>query len=137
MDLSAARINRIIQKEIDGGVPSQRIVIAGFSQGGALALHAALRSQHSLGGCVALSTWVPFGKDYPAALSSTAASLKILQVHGDEDEVVSYKWGHQSHELLKTMITPAPKLLTIEGMGHSADRQETMEVARFLRDILQ
>eukprot|EP01031_Cornospumella_fuschlensis_P040788 gene40788-49745_t len=88
MDASAERINRIIQQEIDSGVAPNKIVVAGFSQGGALALHTALRSQHSLGGCIALSTWVPFASEYPTSLSPAAANLKILQVHGDEDQVV-------------------------------------------------
>lgn len=79
-DESAARINTIIQQEIDKGVDPKRIVIAGFSQGGALALHTALRSPHALGGCVALSTWLPLRDAYPAAISPAAKGLKILQV---------------------------------------------------------
>ena len=115
MDASAERINRIIQQEIDSGVAPNKIVVAGFSQGGALALHTALRSQHSLGGCIALSTWVPFASEYPTSLSPAAANLKILQVHGDEDQVVGYEWGSRSHQLLKSMFTePAPVFLTIE-----------------------
>ncbi len=79
-DRSAARINEIIQTEVDGGIPPNKIVVAGFSQGGAVALHVAMRSTHSLGGCVALSTWLPLREDYPAALSPAAATLPILQV---------------------------------------------------------
>jgi predicted esterase len=79
-DESKVRVEKIVQTEIDNGIESKRIVIAGFSQGGALAFHTALRSPHSIGGCVALSTWVPFSADYPAALSPAASSLKILQV---------------------------------------------------------
>jgi predicted esterase len=79
-DESKVRVDKIVQTEIDKGIESKRIVIAGFSQGGALAFHTALRSSHSIGGCVALSTWVPFSADYPAALSRAASSLKILQV---------------------------------------------------------
>lgn len=74
-------MNAIIQKEIDGGVKPSRIIVAGFSQGGAVAFHTALRSSHALGGCVALSTWVPLREDYPAALSENAKTLKILQVN--------------------------------------------------------
>lgn len=79
-DESAARVNAIIQREIDGGIKPARIIVAGFSQGGAVAFHTALRSTHALGGCVALSTWVPLRADYPAALSEAAKGLKILQV---------------------------------------------------------
>lgn len=90
-------------------------MIAGFSQGGALALHTSLRSQYTLGGCLALSTWLPLGSHYPDALSTANANLKILQIHGDEDRVVSHQWGEKSHEKLKTLISaPVPEFLTIE-----------------------
>lgn len=133
---SAERVNHIIQQELDKGIPPNKIVVAGFSQGGALALHVALRSSHTLGGCIALSTWVPFRKEYPAALSSTAENLRVLQVHGDEDMVVSHRWGEGSHQLLKTMIKePVPEFMTIEGMGHSSDDDEMAAVTRFLRSV--
>jgi predicted esterase len=70
-----------VQKEIDAGVAPSQIVVAGFSQGGAVALHTVLRSPHALGGCVALSTWLPLNADYPAKLSpAAAASARIFQV---------------------------------------------------------
>jgi predicted esterase len=84
-DLSASRINRIIQTEIDSGVPASKILIAGFSQGGALALHVALRSEHSLAAAVALSTWLPLNAEYPLKMTSAAGQLPVLQIHGYED----------------------------------------------------
>ena len=78
---------QIIQKEVDQGIPAEKIVVVGFSQGGALALHTSLRSTHKLGGCVALSSWLPLRADYPAALTPESRTLPILQVHGDEDMV--------------------------------------------------
>lgn len=112
---TSKRINAFIQAEIDKGVAPNRIVLAGFSQGGAVALHVSLRSEHSLGGCIALSTWLPFRSQYPDVLSSAATNLPVLQVHGDEDRVVSYPWGKGSHEVLKGLLTsPAPEFITIE-----------------------
>lgn len=112
---TSKRINAFIQAEIDKGVAPNRIVLAGFSQGGAVALHVSLRSEHSLGGCIALSTWLPFRSQYPDVLSSAATNLPVLQVHGDEDQVVSYPWGKGSHEVLKGLLTsPAPEFITIE-----------------------
>jgi predicted esterase len=111
---SAARVMAIVQQELDAGkVLPNKVVLAGFSQGGAVVLHAALRSPQALGGVVALSTWLPLRDHYPAQLSPTAGSLRILQVHGDEDRVVSYKWGKNSHELLKTMVSTPPAFHTI------------------------
>lgn len=80
-DLAAARINTIIQSEIEKGIPASKIAIGGFSQGGALALHVSLRSPNSFAGCVALSTWLPLRDDYPEKMSPAAKSLPIFQVN--------------------------------------------------------
>ena len=81
---SAARVNALIDQEIStNNINPKKIVVAGFSQGGALALHVSLRYPVSLGGCVALSSWLPLRADYPAAFSATQSELPILQVHGD------------------------------------------------------
>lgn len=79
-DNSTHRINRIIESELAAGILSKNILIGGYSQGGALALHITLRSRWILGGCVVLSGWLPFKDDYPAALSQSAKSIPILQV---------------------------------------------------------
>lgn len=133
---STRRIDNFIQSEIDKGIPPQRIVVGGFSQGGAVALHTALRSSHSLGGCIALSTWLPFRDQYPNAMSAVASNLRVLQVHGDEDQVVSIHWGLTSFKVLKSMLTnPTPEFIKIEGMGHSSDPEEMMEITRFLKYV--
>lgn len=91
-DATSRRINTIVQAEIDKGLSPQRIVIGGFSQGGAAALHYSLRSSHPLGGVLALSTWLPLRSDYPAALSPAAANFPILFCHGTDDYVVDYSY---------------------------------------------
>mmetsp|Transcript_26991 Transcript_26991/g.45192 ORF Transcript_26991/g.45192 Transcript_26991/m.45192 type:complete len:271 (+) Transcript_26991:121-933(+) len=141
-DESAERVNAIVQQEIDQhGVSPSRVVLAGFSQGGAVALHTALRSPHKLGGVIALSSWLPLRADYPAQLSSTAASsLPVLQVHGDADMVVSYEWGKQSNAMLKNLLQAAPTppaFHTIQGMGHSSDPEEIALVKSFLNSIFK
>jgi len=89
-DESAARVNTLLQQEIDKGIAPGRIVVAGFSQGGALAFHTALRSAHTLGGIVALSTWVPLREDYPASFSSAMRTVPILQVCITTPEIYSF-----------------------------------------------
>jgi predicted esterase len=77
-------VNALIEQEISkNNIDPKRIVVAGFSQGGALALHVSLRYPVTLGGCVALSSWLPLRDDYPAAFSDAQSQLPILQVHGD------------------------------------------------------
>lgn len=134
---SAARVEALIKLEMDKGIASNKILLGGFSQGGALALHISLRSPLTLAGCVALSSWLPLRKDFPAALSPAAKTLPIFQVHGNADQVVNYAWGKNSHELIKTMITaPAPKFMTIPGMGHSSHPDEIDAVKVFANEQL-
>ncbi len=81
LEESAARVEALVAAELARGLAPERIIIGGFSQGGALALHYSLRSTRRLGGCVALSTWLPLRGDYPAAASEEAKNhLDILQV---------------------------------------------------------
>lgn len=132
---SSKRINAFIQAEIDKGIAPNRIVLAGFSQGGAVALHVSLRSEHALGGCIALSTWLPFRSQYPDVLSSAATNLPVLQVHGDEDQVVSYPWGKGSHDVMKGFLTsPAPEFITIEVCHRQTNESLFLDLAHlFLR----
>eukprot|EP01038_Epipyxis_sp_PR26KG_P006433 gene6433-8851_t len=135
-DATSNRINNIIQQELDAGIPASRIVIGGFSQGGAASLHTTLRYPLTLGGCVVLSSWLPFHNDYPAQLSSGASQLPIFQAHGDEDMVVAFKWGLESHKMLKSLIpNPEPQFIKINGMGHGAEMSEINSVELFLKSI--
>jgi predicted esterase len=64
----------------------------------------------------------------------------LLQVHGDEDSVVHYSWGKMSFGLLQSFITDsdrAPAFVTIDGMGHSSDKEEIAAVKQFLIEVLR
>lgn len=136
-DESAARVKALIDQELAKGISSNKILIGGFSQGGALALHISLRWSTPLAGCVALSTWLPFRADYPMALSGASKSLPIFQAHGEDDVVVSHHWGIMSHRLLKDMVTDStPIFKSIEGMGHSSDPEEIEAVKHFIAEKL-
>lgn len=65
--VAATEVQTLIQNEIQAGIPADRIVVGGFSQGGALALYSALTFPQRLGGVVALSCWLPLRKSFPAA----------------------------------------------------------------------
>lgn len=78
---SVARLNRIIESEIANGIPSERIFLMGFSQGGALALTTFLRSKRRLGGCMGVATWLPLRNRYPGAISSRIRDRKTLLIH--------------------------------------------------------
>lgn len=82
---SAATVDRLIEREIERGIPSRRIVLAGFSQGGAIVLHAGLTQDRELAGILALSTYLPL----PDAIAQAGRTAPpILMLHGDRDGVI-------------------------------------------------
>ena len=98
---SQAAIERLIARERDRGVDSGRIVLAGFSQGGAIALQAGLRHANRLGGIVALSTYLPLEDSLDAEASSANRATPIFMGHGTDDPVVPVQLAEISRALLQ------------------------------------
>jgi predicted esterase len=136
-EAASERIWKIIEGEKARGIPIANIAVGGFSQGGALALHVALRSSEALGACVALSSWIPLSADYPAALGSAARQIPVFQGHGDSDQIVAHSWGHSSHLALKEWGFESTKFETYKNMPHSACDKELDAVGEFLRKQLK
>lgn len=97
---SQAAIEALIAREVERGIPPQRIYLAGFSQGGAIALHTALRQEIPLGGVMALSTYLPLADTVPAEVRTGALRTPIFMAHGIGDTVVPYALGKSSREAL-------------------------------------
>lgn len=131
---SSARVRRIMEKEMEeGGLGPEAVIIGGFSQGGAVALHTALRADVKLGGCVAASTWLPLREEYPGALGSAAQDLRVLFCHGTEDPVVRPSWGRGSHDfLIENLGIANVSWREYEGMPHSACEDELEDIRTFL-----
>lgn len=123
---AAANIQAMIQSEISAGIPANRIMVGGFSQGGALALYTGLTSTQPLAGIVALSCWLPLHKSFPDA-RKTADTVPILQCHGEVDPVLPYKFGQLSHYSLKTFMKNA-QFNSYPGLSHSSSDEEMNEV---------
>jgi phospholipase/carboxylesterase len=131
--VSAGRINDLVQREIDRGITSERIVLAGFSQGGAVAYHVALTSTRPLAGLLALSTYLATQdkiSDKPAHVS-----LPILVCHGLFDPVVPEMLGQQAIARLQT-VGYQPEYKTYP-MQHNVCAEEVTDIASWLRRILQ
>ena len=90
---SAKYIDSIVDGVVAEGIDPSRIIVGGFSQGGVVALTAALRSDKKLAGCAALSTYLAMRDDYPAALGQHAKSLPVFLAHGTADQVLRYEYG--------------------------------------------
>lgn len=121
----------MIAAEETEGIPRSRIFLAGFSQGGAVALHVGMRSLVPLAGVLGLSTWLPLRDDYPGALGAGATATPFFLAHGSADQVVRTAYGVQSYERLKALGVAAEWKL-YGGMAHSACPQELADVGAFL-----
>jgi phospholipase/carboxylesterase len=100
---SAAAVTELIDREVERGIPTERIVLAGFSQGGAVALHTALREPRALGGVMALSTYLPLAGLVAAERSSANAGLPIFMAHGTADNVLPLSLGESSRRALEAL----------------------------------
>jgi len=94
------KIAALIDHEIKSGVPAKNIVLAGFSQGGAMALHTALRFPQTLAGILALSTYLPLSSSLASERSAENQGIAILMNHGDYDQVVPLKLAQISKQKL-------------------------------------
>ena len=100
---SAGLLDRLIQQEIDKGTPSTNILLAGFSQGGVIALHAGLRCSHQLAGIIALSTYLPTVEQLKTERSTANNATPIFMAHGIIDSVVTIESGKAAFDTLKSM----------------------------------
>jgi phospholipase/carboxylesterase len=102
---SAAILTELIERERMRGVANDRVVVAGFSQGGAIAMHTALRHSQPLAGLLALSTWLPLGSSFAAEVLNSPRSqsrdLPVFMAHGTFDPILPFAMGVQSRDALQ------------------------------------
>ncbi len=103
MRASIAEVETLIAREHQRGVPSERIVLAGFSQGGAMALAAGLRHADKLAGIIALSAYLPLHATLAAERSAANAATPIFWGHGTADPVVVLQRGVASRDTLQAL----------------------------------
>jgi phospholipase/carboxylesterase len=100
---SAAAVTELVDREIERGMTSDRIVLAGFSQGGAVALHTALREPRPLAGALALSTYRPLAATLASERSAANARLPIFMAHGTDDGVLPLQLAETSRGALEAL----------------------------------
>ncbi len=100
VEASEIMVKAIIQDQIDSGIPAQKIVLAGFSQGGVMSLFTGLRYQKKLAGIMALSCYLPQGDALPEGVTDANKDTPVLQHHGEQDPVVPVAAGKMAHKAL-------------------------------------
>lgn len=98
---SQKQIQALIARETGRGVAAQRVVLAGFSQGGAVALHAGLRHDERLAGIIALSTYLVDIGEFVNEVSAANRDTPIFMAHGTQDPMVRLEWGEASRRALE------------------------------------
>lgn len=131
---SERQVHDYLRIEHERGIPAARIVLAGFSQGGAIALHTALRYPQALAGLLALSTYLPLHEQLAGEASQASRATPILMCHGDADPVLPLALGSSACELLRAQG------YAVEWhdypMGHAVCVDEIHTIGRWLRQRL-
>ena len=131
---SQSMISQLILQEIERGIPASRIVLAGFSQGGAIALHTALRYNSALAGVLALSTYLPLKAQLSHEKSQDNQQTPILMAHGTFDEVITLDMAKASLDELQS------QQYTVDWreypMAHSVCNAEIADIKQFLSHTL-
>lgn len=129
---SAALVADFLRVERERGLEERHIVLAGFSQGGAIALQAGLRHPKALAGVLALSSYLPLKETLPAERSVNNQATPILMCHGSSDPVLSMSLGEASRDYLRSLD------YIVEwheyAMGHQVCVEEIRTIGRWLRD---
>lgn len=129
---SAEKIRRLVDRETDKGIPSERIVLAGFSQGGAVCYQTALTYMQPLAGLLCMSSYFATAD----SLTPNAANrhLPILICHGSGDPVVPERMGRQAHDKLSAMGYQSE--FKTYPMQHEVCAREIVDIGQWLRQVL-
>ena len=128
---SREAIRLLIERENQRGVPGERIFVAGFSQGGAIAYSTALTHPQRLAGIVALSTYIPTPELLEAEATAVNAGLPIFAAHGNEDDVVSPELGTRARNLVQSLGHAVE--WREYPMPHSVCIEEIIDIGAWLR----
>jgi phospholipase/carboxylesterase len=131
---SAMAIEALIEQEISRGIPTERIVLAGFSQGGAMALYCGLRYPRPLGGILALSTYLPIAKTLAAQANHANKSVPIFMAHGAQDPVLPLEWATITDETLKALGYKVD--FHTYPMAHTVCADEVLDIKKWFEKIL-
>ncbi|CDH60464.1 phospholipase carboxylesterase [Lichtheimia corymbifera JMRC:FSU:9682] len=133
---SVNAVNDLIEKEVrDTGIPSDRIVLGGFSQGCVIALLTGFLSKHKLAGVIGCSGWIGVLSIMEKSASDVNKGTPFLLCHGEEDLVVKPKYGQASAKYLNKVGHNATFKL-YPGLGHAAGPKEIADIAAFLKEQL-
>jgi phospholipase/carboxylesterase len=131
---SQGLIEAMIEREVDRGIAASGIVLAGFSQGGAIALHTGLRHAARLAGIMALSCYVPLAESLDAERSAANRDVPVFMAHGTHDPVIPVSLARESRDLLGRLGYDVA--WHEYPMEHSVSPEEVEAIGAWLRRVL-
>lgn len=131
---SAVSIQMLIDQEIMRGIPANRIILAGFSQGAAMALYAGLRQSEPLAGIMALSGYILLPNEF-TSISPHSLQTPIFMAHGVHDSVVLFEWGESSYR--KLLEKGCPVDWHTYPMEHSLCNEEISDIGKWITTVFQ
>ena len=131
---STKHVHALISRENERGIPARRIVLAGFSQGAAMALHVGLRYRQRLAGIVALSTYLVCDESLEDERSEANRDVPIFQGHGFMDPMVLPEAGQLAHDRLTSLGYTV--VFKTYRMGHEVHPEEIVDVGNALNEML-
>ncbi len=132
---SQRRVAQLIENEIAQGIAAQQIVLAGFSQGGAITLYTGLRFAQRLGGILALSTYLPLAESTGSERCAANSGIPIMMAHGQYDQTIPLQAGLESRELLGRLGYPVS--WHAYPMEHSVCAGEIQDISAWLSRVLR
>ncbi len=133
IDESVYQLKQLIENEINLGIPSEKIILAGFSQGAVIALTTGLTFSEKLGGLLALSGYLPNAEQTLQILAPANKNIPIFLGHGTDDNVVPFSLGEKVYSALKHHKQPVS--WHSYAMSHSVCYEEIQDIAKWLIDI--
>lgn len=124
----------IIKQQEEQGISSENIVLAGFSQGGVIALQCGLRYPKPLAGILALSTYLPLAHTLPEELLPANQHIPIFIAHGTKDEIIPIAWARNARQTLNQHGYPTEWQEYV--MGHTVCQKEIEDISSFLQKVL-
>eukprot|EP00941_MAST-03F_sp_MAST-3F-sp1_P006386 g6386.t1 len=132
IDASKATVAGLIDNEVKSGISPDRIMVGGFSQGGALTLYTSLTSKYTLAGAICMSGYLP--KQPPnLECSEEGKKTPFIMCHGEADPMVQMKWATASHDILTTTLGVNVEWHSYPGLQHSANDEELEDVSKFIQ----
>lgn len=131
---SLAQVEELLEREKARGIPANRIVLMGFSQGCAMSLLTGLRHKERLAGLVGLSGYLPLATTTVVERTDANALTPVFLAHGQQDNVVPVQAGRASRDLLKSLGYPVE--WHEYPMAHSVHPQEIVDLNRWLVGVL-